>query len=96
MGSQQLCQEYETLKLEASDYACFESKCNESNQRKEQYLDLCDEIWGKWLPQSNYISLIEPETFGCVDGYASLERYTPDISSMRPINIEILLPIKEK
>jgi hypothetical protein len=30
------------------------------------------EIWKKWLPQSGYVSLIEPETKGCEEGYASL------------------------
>ena len=53
----------------------IENSCTAVDNRFGQYNALCDEIWGKWLPDSKYISLIEPETFGCVEGYALLEIY---------------------
>ena len=91
-----LSSEFEELKLEALDFACFENSCTAVDKRFGQYNVLCDEIWGKWLPDSNYISLIEPETFGCVEGYALLEIYTPENPTNGSYNLEMLLPIKSK
>lgn len=88
--------EFEELKLEALTYARFENNCTNAEQRFAQYNALCDEIWGQWLPDSNYISLIEPETFGCVDGYALLEIYNPENPTSDAYNLEMLLPIKRK
>lgn len=89
-----LSSEYEELKLKALDFACFENNCTDVEQRFGQYNALCDEIWGKWLPSSNYFSLIEPETFGCVEGYALLEIYTPENPTTGSYSLEMLLPIK--
>ena len=88
--------EFEELKIEALTFACFESKCTDYDQRFAEYNALCDEIWGQWLPNSNYISLIETETFGCVEGYASLEVFNPENPSNVPYKFELLLPIKNK
>lgn len=88
--------EFEELKLEALDFACFENNCTDTHERFEQYTALCDEIWGKWLPDSEYISLIETATLGCVDGYASLEIYTPENPTNGSYTLEIRLPIKRK
>ena len=88
--------EFEELKLEALTYARFENNCTNAEQRFAQYNALCEEIWGQWLPDSNYISLIEPENFGCVDGYALLEIYNPENPTSDAYNLEMLLPIKRK
>lgn len=88
--------EFEELKLEALTYACFENRCTDVEQRYAEYNTLCDEIWGQWLPKSNYVSLIEPETFGCVEGYALIEIYTPENPLNGAYNLEMLLPIKRK
>ena len=88
--------EFEGLKLEALSYARFENNCTDVEQRFVKYNALCDEIWGQWLPNSDYISLIEPETFGCVEGYALIEIYTPENPTDSSYNLEMLLPIQRK
>lgn len=91
-----LSTEFEELKLEALDFACFENNCTDITERFVKYDALCNEIWGQWLPSSNYVSLIEPETFGCLDGYALLEVYSPENPTDGCYKLEMLLPIKEK
>lgn len=91
-----LSSEFEELKLEALSYACFENECTDVEERYTKYDALCNEIWGQWLPNSDYISLIEPETFGCIEGYALLEIYTPENPTDGSYNLEMLLPIKRK
>ena len=91
-----LSSEFEVLKLEALDYAHFENDCTDVEERFIKYDALCNEIWGQWLPKTNYISLIEPETLGCVDGYALLEIYTPENPTDGSYNLKMLLPIKRK
>lgn len=54
--------EFEEIKLKTLNYARFENKCTAVEERHSKYNELCNEIWGQWLPASNYISLIEPET----------------------------------
>ncbi len=88
--------EFEELKLEALTFACFENNCTDVNQRFAEYNALCDEIWGQWLPNSAYMSLIEPETYGCVEGYALLEIYTPENPTNGSYGLEMLLPIRRK
>lgn len=88
--------EFEELRLEALDFARFENKCTDVEKRFKEYNALCDEIWGQWLPDSNYISLIEPETFGCVEGYAMIEVYTPENPTNGFYSLEMLLPVKRK
>lgn len=77
-------------------YACFENECTDVKERHTKYDELCNEIWGQWLPNSNYISLIETETFGCIEGYALLEIYTPENPTDGLYNLEMLLPIMRK
>lgn len=77
------------------NYACFENDCCDAEDRYTKYDALCNEIWGQWLPNSNYISLIEPETFGCIEGYALLEIYTPENPTGGSYHLEMLLPIKK-
>ena len=91
-----LSSEFEVLKLEALDYAHFENDCTDVEERFIKYDALCNEILVKWLPKTNYISLIEPETLGCVDGYALLEIYTPENPTDGSYNLKMLLPIKRK
>lgn len=91
-----LSSEFEVLKLEALDYSHFENDCTDVEERFIKYDALCNEIWGQWLPKTNYISLIEPETLGCVDGYALLEIYTPENPTDGSYNLKMLLPIKRK
>ena len=91
-----LSSEFEVLKLEALDYAHFENDCTDVEERFIKYDALCNEIRGQWLPKTNYISLIEPETLGCVDGYALLEIYTQENPTDGSYNLKMLLPIKRK
>ena len=88
--------DFDELRLVALDFACFKNNCTDANQRFDQYNALCDEIWGSWLPDSDYISLIEPETLGCVEGYALLEIYTPENPTTGSYTLEMFLPIKSK
>ena len=88
--------EFEELKLNTLDFACFENNCTDIEQRFVKYNVLCDEIWGQWLPDSNYISLIEPETFGCAEGYAMIEIFTPENPSNGSYDLKMMLPIKKK
>ena len=88
--------EFEVLKLKSLDYACFENNCTDVKERFAKYDALCSEIWGQWLPETEYISLIEPDTFGCADGYALLEMYTPENPTDGPYNLKMLLPIQRK
>ena len=87
--------EFEVLRLQSLDYALFKNDCTGIEERFIKYDALCNEIWGQWLPNSNYISLIEPETFGCVEGYALLEIYTPENPTNGSYDLEMLLPIKK-
>lgn len=91
-----LSADFETLKLEAGNFARFENHCADAEKRFEKYNALCDEIWGQWLPASDYISLIEPETFGCAAGYASIEMFTPENPTKGVYALEMLLPVKQK
>lgn len=86
--------EFEELKIYAGTYARFENECQDLSNRFECYNDLCDEIWGRWLPNSEYVSLIELETLGCVEGYALLEIYYPDNLTNIPYQLEMLLPVR--
>ena len=89
-------EEFEELKIKALKFARFEGKCDAFDRRFEEYDALCGEIWGQWLPSSNYISLIEPETMGCVEGYGLIEIYNPENPAIVPYHFEMLLPIKGK
>lgn len=89
-------EEFEELKLFAGTFAQFENVCDDFSQRFNAYNDLCDEIWGQWLPDSDYISLIELETSGCIEGYALLEIYDPDNPETIPYRFKMLLPVKNK
>ena len=88
--------EFEELVLKELSFSRFEISCTNFEQRFETYNSLCEEIWGQWLPNSNYVSLIEPETFGCVEGYASIEIYTPENPTNGSYKLEMLLPIATK
>ena len=88
--------EFEELVLEELTFSRFKISCTDFEQRFETYNSLCEEIWGQWLPNSNYVSLIEPETFGCVEGYASIEIYTPENPTNSSYKLEMLLPVKNK
>ena len=88
--------EFEALKINAGTFAQFENKCDDYSDRFKAYNDLCEEIWGQWLPNSGYISLIELETLGCVEGYASLEIYDTGDPMTVPYRFKILLPVKRK
>ncbi len=88
--------EFEEFSLFPSKYVMFKTSSNSEFENKYIfYNDLCDEIWKEWLPKSGYISLIEPETKGCEDGYASLELYNPINPQSNPFEIEIWLPIEK-
>lgn len=87
--------EFEELKINAGEFAVFKNICNDHSEVFKTYNELCDEIWGQWLPTSGYTSLIELETFGCVEGYASIEIFHPDDPTVVPYQLEMLLPIKK-
>lgn len=86
---------FEELKINAGEFAVFKNSCNNISDVFGTYNELCDEIWGQWLPNSGYTSLIELETFGCVEGYASIEIFHPDDPTVVPYQLEMLLPIKK-
>ena len=88
--------EFEELKINAGTFAQFENICDDFSDRFKAYNDLCEEIWVQWLPNSDYISLIELETLGCTEGYASLEVYDTGDPTTVPYRFEILLPVKKK
>ena len=88
--------EFEELKINAGTFAQFENTCDDFSDRFKAYNDLCEEIWGQWLPSSGYISLIELETSGCIEGYASLEVYDTGAPTTVPYSFQMLLPIKKK
>ena len=85
--------EYEEFTLYPSQYVIFKAHGTDIENKHVFYNELCDEIWREWLPKSGYISLIEPETKGCEEGYASLEVYSPINPQVAPYEIEIWLPI---
>ena len=88
--------EFEELKINAGTFAQFENTCDVFSDRLKAYTDLCEEIWGQWLPDSGYISLIELETLGCTEGYASLEIYDTGAPMTVPYRLKMLLPVKRK
>lgn len=90
-----LSTEFEDLKINAGTFAVFKNMCNDYSDVFKSYNDLCEEVWGQWLPYSEYTSLIELETFGCVEGYASLEFFHPDNPTIVPFQIEMLLPVRK-
>ena len=90
------CSEFEELKINAGTFAQFENTCDVFSDRFKAYNDLCEEIWGQWLPASGYISLIELETLGCTEGYASLEIYDTGAPMTVPYHLKMLLPVKRK
>lgn len=85
---------FESLKINAGTFAVFKNVCNKNSDVFKSYNDLCNEIWGQWLPNSGYTSLIELETFGCVEGYASIEFFYPDNPTIVPYQFNMLLPVK--
>ena len=87
--------EFEELKINAGTFAVFKNMCNDYSDVFKSYNDLCEEVWGQWLPNSGYTSLIELETFGCVEGYASIEFFHPDNPTIVPYQFEMLLPVKK-
>ena len=88
--------DFEELKINAGTFAQFENICEDFSDRFKAYNDLCEEIWGQWLPDSGYISLIELETSGCAEGYASLEVYDTGDPTTVPYRFKLLLPVKRK
>lgn len=88
--------EFENLKINAGTFAVFKNECRNHSDAFKSYNDLCEEIWGQWLPNSDYTSLIELETFGCVEGYASIEFYHPDTPTIVPYQLQMFLPISKK
>ena len=89
-------EEFEELNIFAGTFARFENICDDFSKRFNAYNDMCNEIWGQWLPDSEYTSLIELETSGCVEGYASLEIYSTDNPMIVPYQFKMLLPVKSK
>ena len=87
--------EFEELKINAGEFAVFKNACNYHSNAFKAYNDLCEEVWGQWLPNSGYTSLIELETFGCVEGYASIEIFHPDDPTVIPYQLEMLIPVKK-
>lgn len=87
--------EYEEFVLFPSQYATFKVSGNDVDNKHIIYNELCDEIWNEWLPKSGYVSLIEPETKGCEEGYASIELYHPISPMVSPYEIEIWLPVEK-
>lgn len=88
--------EFEDLKLNAGTFAVFKNECNDYSEMFKSYNDLCEEVWGQWLPNSEYTSLIEFETFGCIEGYASIEIFHPDNPTTVPYQLDMLLPVSKK
>lgn len=88
-------EEFEQLTINAGTFAQFKNVCSDIDDRFQNYNDLCNEIWGQWLPNSEYVSLIELETLGCVEGYAALEIYHPTNPTIVPYQFEMLLPVKK-
>lgn len=86
--------QYEELTLYESAYAKFINTYKTINQRNIQYQALCDELWEKWLPNSDYISLIEVETNGCMEGYASIEIYKQNNPFILPNEFELWIPVQ--
>lgn len=85
---------FEALTMKALCYARFENACASRAEHFTAYEQLCEAFWGKWLPQSGYVSLIEPETGGCLPGYAAMERFQPEI----PLDgcwMETLFPVRK-
>ena len=87
--------EFENLKINAGTFAIFKNVCNDYSDVFKSYNDLCEEVWGQWLPNSEYTSLIELESFGCVEGYASIEFYHPDNPTIVPYQFGMLLPVRK-
>ncbi len=87
--------EFEDLKIKGGTFAVFKNECNNHSNVFKSYNDLCDEVWGQWLPNSEYTSLIELETLGCVEGYASIELFHPDNPTIIPYQLEMLLPVSK-
>lgn len=87
--------EFDELKINAGTFARFQNTCQDFSNRFKVYNDLCDEAWGQWLPNSGYVSLIEIETFGCIEGFASLESYYPNTPTIVPYQLDMLLPVKK-
>ena len=88
-------EEFEQLTIRAGMFARFKNVCSGFSDRFQDYNDLCNEIWARWLPNSEYISLIELETLGCVEGYAALEFYYPNSPKTVPYRFEMLLPVRK-
>ena len=87
---------FEELKINAGEFAVFKTTCSDRSDVFKTYSELCDEVWGNWLPSSGYTSLIELETFGCIEGYASLEFFYPDAPTSVTFQLELLLPVRKK
>jgi predicted transcriptional regulator YdeE len=87
--------EFEEFTLYPSQYGIFKTHGNSIANKHIIYNELCDAIWKEWLSKSGYISLIEPETKGCEEGYASLEIYNSINPQITPYEIEIWLPISK-
>lgn len=83
---------FEELILKALCYARFEDACASREERFATYERLCEAFWGQWLPQSGYVSLIEPETGGGLPGYAAVERYQPE-APLGACRMELLFPV---
>ncbi len=94
--SNEVNDEFDELTLLPLTFARFTGICSDLNQRVSTYNSLCDEIWKHWLSENEYISLIELETNGGIEGYASVEIFNPENPSNVPYNFEIWLPIKNK
>lgn len=88
--------EFESLPMKALNFARFERDCPDGRQKYAEYNALCGEVWGEWLPRSGFVSQIELETLGCVEGYALLERYTPENPAAGAYHLEMFLPVEQK
>lgn len=88
--------EFDEITLLSQKYARFLGTCSDLDQRVSTYNSLCDEIWKDWVPENEYQSLIELETNGGIEGYASIEIFHPENPLIVPYNFEIWLPIKDK
>ena len=85
---------FEALTLQPLCYARFEDACMVREDRFATYERLCEAFWGQWLPSSGYVSLIEPDTCGCLPGFAAIERYRPEV----PLDtcwMEMLFPVQK-
>lgn len=86
--------EFVKVDIEPTTFMAFEQKGTDPLAKEKEYAELYEEVYKRWLPDSDYEALTDPFVHTFTKGTAILESILPKEPESTNYEIEIWLPIK--